>query len=62
MNEYITVVKTATSALSKLPLGLILGRTYGMGALAETCAKLKKKKQNKTNTQVRRQLYKVTDL
>ena len=60
MNEYITVVETATSTLSKLPLGLILGRTYGMGALAETCAKLKQKK--KKNTQVRRQLYKVTDL
>ena len=50
--------ENSQTSLSKLPLRVILGRTYGIGALAETCAKLKKT--TTTTKQIRRQLYKVT--
>ena len=49
--------ENSQTSLSKLPLGVILGRTYGIGALAETCAKLEK---TTTKKKIRRQLYKVT--
>lgn len=38
--------ENSQASLSKLPLGVILGRTYGIGALAETCAKLKNNNKN----------------